>query len=341
MSLLALDSEHGRWLVNEEDASLPYRFRRVRGCGWFERRRNLIDAALGEVRRLRSPSIWVNGIWGVQSLAGAKVSRLTGAPLVVRPAGSLGRAALRYRQIKKRAYLRLVERPVLERATAIHCMTAQERDELPGWLRAKAFVVPTGVGALAASVESQERDGRLVLGVLARIHPIKRQHLVLQAVESLVREGSELTLELAGSTSDEAYRRELEDQVASSSFLRGRVAFLDHVESARVPDVVGRWRIAVLLSEQENFGHAVVTAAALGVPTVVSEGVGLGRDLERARAGRVIDPARADVAIRELLSAPQDSLASCCRRFAADYSWPRCAEALEERLRACVVSSGE
>ena len=56
--------------------------------------RSMVAAARALDLEARPTVLWVNGIWGVQSLAGFVASRGGRVPYVVRPAGSLGRAAL-------------------------------------------------------------------------------------------------------------------------------------------------------------------------------------------------------------------------------------------------------
>jgi glycosyltransferase involved in cell wall biosynthesis len=110
------------------------------------------------------------------------------------------------------------------------------------------------------------------------------------------------------------------------------VRFLGHVDKDRIPEVVGRWQAALLLSDQENFGHAVIAAAACGVPTVVSPGVGLGPALAAARAGLVAAPGEAAGALAALLDAPPAAREAGARAFAASFGWERCAADLLAHL---------
>jgi glycosyltransferase involved in cell wall biosynthesis len=332
VTLLALDARRGHWLVDAARArSDGYAFERVRGLTLPGRLLRLYRAACRVPLHPGDSAVsWVNGIWGAQSLAAALIEARRGVPYVVRPAGSLGKAALKYKAAKKQAYWRFVESHIVKRARALHCMSEKEVSELADDLQDRAFVVPTGIDL--AEPGHRIQGAPMIVGVLARIHPIKRQHEALLAVERLINQGTLVEVELAGSTSDERYERRLRAQVESSAALRGRVRFLGHVARERVPQVVGRWRAALLLSEQENFGHAVVAAAAVGVPTVASSGVGLGAAMAKAGAGIVANGAEVTGALHRLLETAPDVIASACHAFAAQYSWGSCTRALLRQL---------
>jgi glycosyltransferase involved in cell wall biosynthesis len=330
VTLAALETSTGTWLIDEANArKRGFEFLRVSGTNFATRVSALVRLG-GRITPGKKTVIWVNGIWGAQSLAAALISARTDWPFVVRPAGSLGESALRYKRFKKQLYFRAIESRILKRAASIHCMTEKEVQELPCWLKSKAFVVSSGVEMPPMPLNPER--GPLVVGVLARIHPIKNHALALKALAELNSEGREIEVEFAGSTSDEACERRLRKQVASSPFLAGRVHFLGHVPAHRVPETVARWRAALLLSEQENLGHSVIAAASAGVPSVVSPGVGLGPELQHAGAGLVVEADRAAVALRHLLSRDRSELVRTCRRFAERFSWDSCSQNLLAHL---------
>jgi glycosyltransferase involved in cell wall biosynthesis len=338
VTLIALGNRRGRWLVDEARAATAgYRLVRLEEGALPSRVVRMVRAvATVPADHSRHTVLWVNGIWGAQSLAGALVAARTGWPYVVRPAGSLGHAALRYRPWKKLPYYYGVEGPILRRAASLHCMSDAEVRELPAELVPQAFIVPSGVD-VAEATEMAKPAGRPVLGVLARIHPIKNHHFALDAVEALHAAGVDVELEMAGSVSDQAHEARLRARVAGSAVLRERVRFLGHVARERVPEVVGRWRVALLLSEQENFGHAVIAAAAAGVPTVASPGVGVASGLEAAGAGFVVAPADAAIAVRRLLREEPEAQARACRAFARQFAWETCSQRLFAQLAATAV----
>jgi glycosyltransferase involved in cell wall biosynthesis len=330
VQLIASFGRHHNWLVDEERArSAGFTLTRIRGANFRARYAAFVDAASAQC----SPRtvLWVNGIWGPQSLAAWTLHRRFGSPMIIGPAGSLGRAALRYRRWKKAAYYQVIERHILRAAARIHCLSERERQELPPSLKWKAFVAPAGIDLDPAGKRAPAPLP--TFGVLARIHPIKRQHLLLDAAERLMRSGVSCAVEFAGTTSDQTYADVLHARVAGSDHLRSRVTFHGHVSKSRVQAMVSRWTAACLLSEQENFGHAVLSTTAAGVPTVVSRGVGLAADLERAGAGVVADDV--DEIVEGLLGILHEDAAArerACLSFAQNYSWSICGGRLAQEI---------
>jgi len=337
--VVALEDAEGDWMTNEDQARNDgFELHRLKPAPSLPARvaQLMRTVPLSEQRSV----VWVNGVWGPQSIAARLLAAIRGYPYVVRPAGSLGHAALRYRRRKKQLYYSLVERGILRRAAAVHCMSQDELLQLPRELHHLAFVVPTGVEVADAPLPAGDA-GRPLVGVLARIHRIKRHHLVLDAIAKLAPDEPGLELELAGSVSDAGYATELRDRVQRSVVLRDRVRFLGHVEPGRVPQIVARWRTALLLSEQENFGHAVIAAAAAGTPTIVSRGVALAQALSASGAGRVVDaePTAIASAIRAALAADRGVVRARCVAFAREFSWESCTVALFDRLAR--IAQGE
>lgn len=333
VTLIALEGPGGTWIVNERSAAEKgFTLIKIPAGSFAAQTTRMVSTTSRLLGCSSSPTvIWANAIWNPQSLVAGIAGLRWRVPYVIRPAGSLGHAALARKRAKKWLYLNAVESHVLRGAAGVHCMTRREVDELPPGLRRRAFIVPSGVEL--PSAEPVSRDPSLV-GVLARLHPIKNHERVLDAVEELVRSGRDLRVEFAGSANDAGYEARLKKRVSESTLLASRVQFLGHVMRDRLPEVVKRWRAALLLSDQENFGHAVVTAAAVGVPTVVSPGVGLGPDLETERAGIVASGSEVAGALARLLDGDAEALAHSCKRFASRFAWEACSTALLDHLNS-------
>jgi glycosyltransferase involved in cell wall biosynthesis len=335
VTLIAADNLPGRWLTDAERARrLGYRYVQLPRDHMLGHARALLRATKDEVARVKRPFVlWSCGLWGAPSMVMGYLARTRGWPFVVRPDGCLGTAALHRKRSKKLLYYYALESHLLHRAAAVHCMSERERLELPASLQARAFVVPGGVVLPDAPLPALEPSARPLVGVLARVHPIKRHERVLEAAEALLARGHELEVEFAGGLVDPAYERQLRQQVERSALLSGRVRFLGHVPHEQIASVVQRWRVAMLLSEQENFGHSVVTTAAMGIPTLVSTGVGVGPQLAAAGAGTVVEQHRVADVLESFLTAPPEAHREPCLAFARQFGWDACARGLLHALQ--------
>lgn len=324
VTLIALDNLDGHWLTDERRAAeVGYRYFKIGRAGLPSHSLQLLKL-LRRLYATDAPDVVVScGLWGAPSLALLKLSTERPIKYVVRPAGSLGRAALEYKRAKKLAYYGLLEGHALARSAGILCMSEREREELPKALASRAAVVPAGIELPTTVPDLRQR--RNCIGILARLHPIKRHHMALDAVEALVRRNVEVQLEFAGDDTSQAdYVRALRSRIAASPLLRERVRFHGHVRHERLAETIGHWRAALLLSEQENFGHSVITTASLGIPTIVASGVGLASDVVAANAGaRVSSVDEVVEAVLAELENPVEARAESCRRFARQYSWER------------------
>jgi glycosyltransferase involved in cell wall biosynthesis len=179
--------------------------------------------------------------------------------------------------------------PVRETVCVSEACARAERRLRPG---ARTRVVHNGVPAAVASAWSgsgaglrRERgwDGEVVIGLVARLDPWKRQDLFLRAAAELERDGRACRFVLIGGS-------EVGDVAAYEASLRGLTAELglgDRVEFAGHVGGVYRWLdaldVVVNCSDGEPFGtvlleglalgKAIVATASGGTPEIVEDGV--------------------------------------------------------------------
>ncbi len=218
-------------------------------------------------------------------------------PYVVRPLGTLSRWGMEHRHPwLKRLSLCLVERRILCGAGAVHYTSQQERVEATELgVRAPNAVVPLGID-LTPFAELPPRGwlrervpgsaGRPVALFLSRLDPKKGLDLLLAAFTHARSRRPDLVLVVAGSGDagfEQGVRRHatrlgLGDSVYWAGFLSGKEKL------AALADA----DLFVLPSYSENFGTAVVEAMAAGLPVVISDRVGIHREVAAARAGLVV-----------------------------------------------------
>lgn len=270
--------------------------------------------------------VHIHALFSYASNVAAWIARARGVPYLIRPLGLLNRYGMeRHRRWLKAASFRLCERSILEHAAAVQYTTAQEQAEaeLLGF-SARAVIIPNPVNA-PPPVERgrfrarypELRDSLLVL-FLSRIDEKKGLDLLIPAFAQLRARVPEARLVIAGSGPDAlavslkelAVRHGVASQVLWPGFLEGEAK----AEALRDADLF------VLPSYSENFGVAVVEAMRNGLPVVVSDQVGLHREITAHRAGLVtpcettaLAAALCDLATRENL---RHDLGAAGRRLA-------------------------
>lgn len=227
----------------------------------------------------------------------AQIARAQHVPYLVRPLGILNHWGMHNRRpLLKMLSYRLIERRILEGSAAVQYTTEQEMTEAAELgFHAPSVVVPnpvdTGLYSTSAPdcfrTQFPDLKGRLLLLYLSRLDEKKGLDLLVPAFAKLARRIPEASLVIAGSGSPEITARVkgqvqalgLEQSVLFVPFLRGSVK----VGALAAADLF------VLPSRSENFGVAVVEAMAAGCPVVVTDQVGLHREVARYGAGIVAE----------------------------------------------------
>ena len=182
-------------------------------------------------------------IWNAPTLSSMYHAHAAGIPYVVAPHGSLEAWALGRRRHLKAAYGMVTEKPLLDRASAIHALSTVEADQSRDYgIRAPVAVLPNGVdlgsidderGQQPVSAPSwASRLTRWSISFWAAVpqegprppHPCVRP--VRGAFETKPR------LVIAGHDAGSGYRQAME-RLAAQSGAAARVTFVGEVRGAR------------------------------------------------------------------------------------------------------------
>ena len=258
-----------------------------RRLGWGARR-------LVEQHVARADWVHLHGVWDPILRPTAAAARRLGKPYAVAPHGMLDPWSLGQKRLKKRVAMLLGYRRMLDGASFLHVLNADERRLVgPLKLRCPAVVIPNGVfleeldplpepGTFRAAHPALG-DAPYVL-FLSRLHHKKGLDVLAEAFAGVARERPDVRPVVAGP--DGGARQPFERQVAGLG-LAGRV----HV----VGPLYGADKLAALVdaacfclpSRQEGFSVAVLEALACGVPVVVSDACHF-PEVAEVGAGRVV-----------------------------------------------------
>jgi len=132
-------------------------------------------------------------------------------------------------------------------------------------------------------------EGRVVIGSIGRLVPIKDHATLLQAVELLLRKGANLHVLLVGD-GPEAGR--LKEAAAASPALARRVTFTGASDS--VPELLSAMDIFVLPSICEGMSNTLLEAMACGLPVVATRTGGNPELVEDGKSGWLFSPRDAE-----------------------------------------------
>jgi len=240
--------------------------------------------------------VHIHAIFSYASIPAAFYAKRYGVPYIVRPLGVLNRWGVKNRRPwLKQLSFRFIERRILANAAAVHYTSEQEQVEAEELgVRSRAVIIPNAVDDTLLSFscprgrfrkQHSHVADRLIVLFLSRIDQKKGLDILLPAFARVKARFSQALLVIAGNgepdfigqLQHEARSLGIDKDVLWTGFLageekRGALADAD---------------IFALPSYSENFGIAVVEAMVAGLPVVISDQVGIHREIATAQAGIV------------------------------------------------------
>jgi glycosyltransferase involved in cell wall biosynthesis len=283
-----------------------------------------------ELRALRPHAVLVYA-FGLHHLVAALGARLAGVANVQASAGNPaprdGLARWKWRVVLWLSMLLAV--PIQAASKSVE----RSLRELAGRLPAGSATIANGcdVAGIAARAGRARpvRGARdpLVIGMVARLDPIKDQATLIRAFASLAAEMPAVELWLVGDGEMMPALRRL----AAALEVADRVVFWGR--RADVPELLGQMDVyAFSTTGDEGFGIAVIEAMAAGLPVVASDVAACREVLDGGAAGVLVPPgdaARLAEAVAHLLRSEEGRRRWAARghqRAAACYSAQRCAD---------------
>jgi glycosyltransferase involved in cell wall biosynthesis len=297
--------------------------------------------------------VHIHAVFSFITMAAGWACRLRGVPYVVRPLGVLNSWGMQNRRRWLKALsFRLLDKPVLDHASAIHYTSRQEADEAARLsLSTRPVVIPLGIDLAPFlsllspelfAARFPETAERPIILFLSRLDPKKNVELLLEAMARLGSQPSDSIrpdptrsdpfLVIAGS-GPPFYVTELKAR-ASALGLEKRVVWAGHLEGDMKLSALAAASVYVLPSHSENFGIALLEAMATGLACLSTAGVALAAEVAAEDAVRIFQatPAALSAALVELLASPQERerLGSVASALAVrDYS----SEGMADRIR--------
>ena len=263
--------------------------------------------------------IHITGVWNFPVLAAAFWARFYKKPYIISPRGSLMKEPMEKKSsLIKKIFLFLFVRQDLKNASAIHFTVETEKEEYlkAGLPLKKSIIISNGFDAEEFEKQISEdffrskfnilSDKKIIL-FLSRLNWKKGLDTLIPAFAEVLKKESRAVLVLAG-PDEKNYKKEIELKIVNCKLKIGKdVIFTDMLIGE---DKISAYResdVFVLPSYSENFGMAVVEAMACGLPVIITKGVGISKEVEKAGAGIVIekDEKQLTEAILKILKNPQ------------------------------------
>jgi len=209
--------------------------------------------------------------------AAARLAIAQQRPLFYSQRGLFDPSHLRFRGLKKSIYIRLVERPIMRRATGLVALTAEEVSSFRAQgVQTPIHLVPNGIdvakfrrsatpGALADMGISENHQ---VILFMSRLHEFKGPDVAVDAFVAVARRHPDAILVLAGSDEQDllpGLRARIADQNLSGRFFAPGL-----VTGDRKLDLLARADLFVLPSAGEGLSMATLEALASGTPAIIS-----------------------------------------------------------------------
>jgi glycosyltransferase involved in cell wall biosynthesis len=284
--------------------------------------------------------VHIHAVFSHSSIAAAHACVRKRIPYILRPLGSLDPWSLKQKRFAKSVLWHVAVKRMLERASAVHYTTAEEKrlaEEALGI--SSGVVVPLGVGQY--SLPGKRDDFRTIFPdlarspyvlLLSRIHQKKNIEALLQAFFSITELAHYKHWKLVIAGDGEPHYVEGLKQLARQR-CGDKVVFTGWLDGTLKAAVLRGATLFVLPSYQENFGLSVVEAMASRVPVIVSRQVNLSEEIAAAGAGWVVDLERGSLQ-QTLMEALKEEGERDARGAAGEdlarsrYTWPAIAKAL-------------
>jgi glycosyltransferase involved in cell wall biosynthesis len=252
--------------------------------------------------------------WTPSNVQVAKVADQLAKPYVLTVHGMLDDWPMAQRPLKKRLYLALAGRRLLDRAAAVHCTAAAELEQARKWFsNPRTAVLPYLFDLselmnlpgpeLARETFDVLRAAEPKVLFLSRLHEKKGVDLLIDAASILRDRNIPFRVAIAGD-GDPAYEQALRARVAQLG-LESIVSFLGLVKGPLKFSVYQAADLFVLPTSQENFGLVLPESLACRTPVITTRGVDIWRELEQGGA-IIVDrtPAAIADAVASLLADP-------------------------------------
>lgn len=236
----------------------------------------------------------LNSIWQPLGIPVQKAAHILHVPVIQALRGALGPYSWRRSLWKKAPYYYFKERPLLQRAAALHCTTIQEAREI-SWLGLKPMIKllpnPIEFSHTSFSPEtglSWRQRVRIPMGdplllVAGRMHHKKGLDLLPKVLQRLAHR----PWQIAFIGKDEDGSGQSLKLALDRAGLAHRCHWFAHLPADQLSGPYNAADLLLLPSRHENFGNVVIEALASGCGVLISDRVSVGDSIRLCPGVRI------------------------------------------------------
>ena len=219
--------------------------------------------------------VYINGVYSLfYSILPLWRARWSGRRVLVAPRGMLNPQAFTSKALKKRGYLGLMHLVCGYRGGVFHATNREEAAHIRSRVGSTALVrvapnLPRRFAALGGWVHPPKEPGIARLISVARISPEKGTLHALKLLSALPA-GRQVSLDIFGPVYDPLYWEECQRVIDNLPAHVG-VQYKGAVDGENVPSLLAAYHFLIMLTEGENFGHAILEALGCGCPVIISD----------------------------------------------------------------------
>jgi len=241
--------------------------------------------------------VYIPGIWTYPSYKASNAAITTKTPYVLSPRGSLMDWSINEKSFKKRIYLALIEKRLINSATAIHVTSSLEEQQLQKWKFIPPIqLIPNGVDLSVAKSRIIKNKFRQSLNIpesaslslyVGRLHKEKRLDLIIRSFATIAKELANSHLLIVGADQDGS--GEGAKALARQLGVSHRIHFTGLLTGSELAQAYCDADLLILVSHRENFGMVAVEAMVMGLPVLLAREVGIAAEVEKAKAGMLVN----------------------------------------------------
>jgi glycosyltransferase involved in cell wall biosynthesis len=214
-----------------------------------------------------------------------KIKKIKHKPIVLAPRGQFSPGALKFKNIKKRLFIKIVKVFGLYRNITWHATANSEKkyiEEIFGFKRTIRIAnnLTADYRDLEYNKSIEKRKGELKIVFISRIHPKKN---LKKAIELLKNLEGKIEFNIYGPIEDEMYWNECEEAMEDLP-KTVRVVYNGILEHDRILDAFKNNHVFLFPTLGENFGHVISEALIGGCPVIISDQTPW-RNLKKQSAG--------------------------------------------------------